>query len=336
VTGMFGTLTGTQSPVSFLWVGTSNAPNMSIGFAPEYFLPILICFFVSTAESIGDITATAMASKEPAEGTIINQRVQGGLLADGINSIIATLMLTPPNTTFSQNTGVVSMTQCASRAAGFACCFWLIIAGLFVPFGAFLADAPTCVLGGIVTILFCSIMVSGIKILGDCPRTTRNHLIMSISIGCGLGVSTVPHMLDGGGPASFYGGVLKMNTGFMPLKYCCQPGTEVYYSSDFPAGGPFGSYFASTELPFEKSGMVNHTQGFHRGKYLLHPNSWVKSCQYDLSKKAWRTAFVLMFNTPYCIGFVIAMLLNLLLPDDFDPTGGSKTDDKSAVSTAEA
>jgi len=337
VTGMFGTLTGTQSPVSFLWVGTSNAPNMSIGFAPEYFLPILICFFVSTAESIGDITATAMASKEPAEGTIINQRVQGGLLADGINSIIACLMLTPPNTTFSQNTGVVSMTQCASRAAGFACCFWLILAGLFVPFGAFLADAPTCVLGGIVTILFCSIMVSGIKILGDCPRTTRNHIIMSISIGCGLGVSTVPHMLDGGGSASFYGSVLRMNTGFIPLKTCCMPGTEVYYSVDFPAGGPFGSYFASTELPFEKSGMVNHTQGFHRGKYLLHPNNWVKRCQMDLSKKAWRTAFTLMFNTPYCIGFVIAMLLNLILPDDFDPTGGSKTDDKTgSVSTAEA
>merc|ERR1712196_441085 len=147
----------------------------------------LICFFVSTAESIGDITAVMEASKMPIEGEKSegSERAQGGLLADGINSILACLFLTPPNTTFSQNTGVVSMTQCASRAAGFACCGWLILAGIFVPFGAFLADAPTCVLGGIVTILFCSIMVSGVKILSTCPRTTRNHLIMSISLGVG-------------------------------------------------------------------------------------------------------------------------------------------------------
>ena len=119
----------------------------------------------------------------------------GGLLADGVNSMIACLMLTPPNTTFSQNTGVVSMTNCASRAAGFACCFWLIFAGLFPPVGSFLADAPTCVLGGIVTILFCSIMVSGIKILGRATPTSRNHIIMSISIGIGLGVGAISALL---------------------------------------------------------------------------------------------------------------------------------------------
>merc|ERR1719421_794032 len=165
----------------------------------------MICFFVSTAESIGDITAVAGASKVPTDGEEISTRIQGGLLADGVNSFLAAIFLTPPNTTFSQNTGVVSMTNCASRAAGFACCGWLIFAGIFVPFGAFLADAPTCVLGGIVTILFCSIMVSGIKILGSVPRTTRNHLIMTISLGLGLGVGMVPHMLQGGGGASFYG-----------------------------------------------------------------------------------------------------------------------------------
>ena len=84
----------------------------------------MICYFVSWAESIGDITAVSAASKEPTEGPVIAQRIQGGILADGVNSILACLFLTPPNTTFSQNTGVVTMTNCASRAAGFGCCFW--------------------------------------------------------------------------------------------------------------------------------------------------------------------------------------------------------------------
>ena len=38
----------------------------------------------------------------------------------------------------------------------------------------------------IVTILFCSIMVSGIKILGKAEQTTRNHIIMSVSLALGL------------------------------------------------------------------------------------------------------------------------------------------------------
>jgi len=207
-----------------------------------------------------------------------------------------------------------------------------------VPFGAFLADAPTCVLGGIVTILFCSIMVSGIKILGRCPKTVRNHLIMSISLGIGLGVSSVPHMLKGGGNAAFYGGVMEMNMGLVPRSLNCEAGTQVYYSSVYPVGGPFGTYFSSSDLGFNDgfSGMTNASNGFHRGKYLLHPNSWVMSCTEDLSKKAWRTSFLLMFNTPYCVGFIVAMILNLVLPSDEEAADDDTADKSAGTSTASA
>lgn len=336
VTGMFSALTSTQNPVSFLWAGITSAPGFSIGFAPEYLLPILMCFLVSTAESIGDITATAKASGLDADDPSIPSRIQGGLLADGVNSFLAALALTPPNTTFSQNTGVISMTNCASRAAGFACCFWLIVAGLFVPFGSFLADAPTCVLGGIVTILFASIMVSGIKIIGRVEQTPRNHIILSMSLGIALGVSTVPHMFDGGGNAAFYGSVLKMNTGAFPLKATCVPGTEVYFSATWGGAGTstgsdpnranaFGSYFGSTALPNPTSGMINTTNGFHRGKYLMNPNDWVQSCTIDQSKRAWRTSFLVLINTPYSVGLIVAVLLNMLLPEDTEPEEGSST-----------
>jgi len=326
VTGMFNNYVSDKAPVSFLWNGIADKEGFKLGFAPEYLLPLMIAFFVSTAESIGDITATSEASKEPTTGPVIAQRIQGGLLADGVNSILACLFLTPPNTTFSQNTGVISITNCASRAAGFACCAWLILAGLFVPFGAFLADAPTCVLGGIVTILFSSIMVSGIKILGSCARTTRNHLIMSISLGCAVGVATVPHMLQGGGLAAFYGGtVYKLNTGFIPYRHCCKSGTEVYFSAMFPNG----DYFASTDLPTPApAGMNSAANGLHRGAYLMGPADWVRSCEIDKSKKAWYLTFMLIFNTPYCIGFVMAVLLNLILPED--------AEDKAKEEAAEA
>jgi xanthine/uracil permease len=71
-----------------------------IDFSPEYFIPIVIGFVISTAESIGDVSVTSQFSGVAEEET--PTRVQGGLLADGINSFIAALFGSPPNTTFSQ------------------------------------------------------------------------------------------------------------------------------------------------------------------------------------------------------------------------------------------
>ena len=52
-------------------------------------------------------------------------------MADAICSILASLFTSMPNTTFSQNNGVIAMTKCASRRAGIATGFWLIIMGIF-------------------------------------------------------------------------------------------------------------------------------------------------------------------------------------------------------------
>lgn len=70
----------------------------------------------------------------------VASRIQGGLLADGVNSFLATFFNSPPNTTFSQNNGLIALTRCASRSVGFSCAFWLIILGVFGKFGALFAS----------------------------------------------------------------------------------------------------------------------------------------------------------------------------------------------------
>jgi len=335
VTGMFMHQTSKNTPVSFLWNGIVGTPDFAFGFAPEYVVPIMIAFVVSTVETIGDITASSIASRIPIEGgasKTFMSRVQGGLLADGVNSFLAALFCTPPNTTFSQNNGVISITGCASRAVGLACAGWLIFLGIFVPVGAFFADIPICVLGGMVTILFCSIMVGGIKVINMAPKTRRTHVILAVSLGFALGVTTVPNFVRGGGVsnggrAAFYGSVLDMNTGLWPMKKLCKEGTQVYFSSDFPAGGPFGDYFASTDLDHPYPGMSNLTNGIHRGKYLMNPNDWVKSCETSKTDRSLRLALLIMLGTPYCIGFLMAFLLNLLLPEDAHETEGEGEQD---------
>lgn len=82
--------------VTFLWTKT-----FPLGLHSPSVLPLLITVVVTTVESIGDITATEVASNLDTEGDEHEQRVRGGIRGDAINSILAGLAFAPPNTTFS-------------------------------------------------------------------------------------------------------------------------------------------------------------------------------------------------------------------------------------------
>jgi len=211
-----------SSPIAFFWL-----KSFPLGVEPAAILPLLVAFFVSSAETVGDIGAVAEASGIPAVGPDAETRVQGGLLSDGVNSFMAALLTTSPNTTYSQNNGVVAITRCASRAAGVACGVWLILCGLIGPLGGFFADIPACVTGGIVTFLFTNVMISGINTLSQLDITRRNRIILAFSLGIGLGVVQQPNFLEGGGGAGFAGSTIQMNYGFWPKKLVCVKGTEV-------------------------------------------------------------------------------------------------------------
>ena len=157
-------------PITFLWAeGT-----YPIGFSGTDFLPILIGFLISSAETIGDVTMTCVYSNVKEEADI-SSRIQGGLLADGVNSFFACLFGSPPNTTFSQNNGLIALTKCASRSAGFSCGFWLICLGIISPFGAAFASIPICVVGGVVLQMFSSVLVSGM-LIATSDFTRRNQV----------------------------------------------------------------------------------------------------------------------------------------------------------------
>ncbi len=129
--------------ITFLWA----EKTFPISFSPENFLVILIGFIISSAETIGDVAMTCKYSGVEGEDEV-SSRIQGGLLADGVNSFVAALFGSPPNTTFSQNNGLISLTRCASRSAGFSCAFWLCCFGIIGKFGALFASIPICVMGG--------------------------------------------------------------------------------------------------------------------------------------------------------------------------------------------
>ncbi|KAF1834027.1 Xanthine/uracil permease [Decorospora gaudefroyi] len=218
-TGYFDKSTIDAAPaVSFIWVNT-----FKLSIYGPIVLPIMAVYMVLAMEAIGDITATCDVSRLEVEGKMFDSRIQGGVLADGINGIIAALCTVTPPSTYAQNNGIVALTRCANRKAGYACCFWLIIMGMFAKFAAALVAIPSAVLGGMTTFLFSAVAVSGIRIISTMPFTRRNRFILTAGFTLGFGATMVPDWFayvftyDGPNTAllGFYNAIsLIMETGF--------------------------------------------------------------------------------------------------------------------------
>ncbi|GAA3542271.1 nucleobase:cation symporter-2 family protein [Zobellella aerophila] len=160
------------------------------------FIPLAILFCVSAMETTGDLTANSTISREPVAGPVYLNRIRGGVLADGINSMIAATFNSMPSTTFSQNNGVIALTGVASRFVGIYIAAILVIMGLFPVIGGVLQQMPKPVLGGATLIMFGTVAVAGIRVLSHAELDRRNMMIVAISVGLGIGVSTVPTVLQ--------------------------------------------------------------------------------------------------------------------------------------------
>lgn len=174
------------------WWTVPQPLHYGLSFDAIYLLPWLIAYFVTTLESIGDLTATSQVSRQPVDGPVFLRRIKGGVLADGFNSIIAGCFNAMPNTTFSQNNGVIGLTGVAARRVGYAVAAWLVLLGLFPKFAALISIMPKPVLGGATVVMFAMVAVAGLRIAFRDGLTLRNELILAVTLALGMGVIMVP------------------------------------------------------------------------------------------------------------------------------------------------
>lgn len=192
---------------SFIWVKT-----FPLSIYGPLILPMLAVYLILMMESIGDITATCDVSRLQVDGPLFDSRIQGGVLADGMNGLLACLCTITPMSTFAQNNGVIALTRCANRRAGYAACFFLIVMGVFSKFAAALVAIPASVLGGMTTFLFSSVAVSGLRILSTVPFTRRTRFILAAAMSLGFGADLVPTWFS---YVFTYTGDNKAKTGFL-------------------------------------------------------------------------------------------------------------------------
>ena len=168
-----------------------------IPFKPEFnmnaIIAFVLIFLVSATETIGDTSALAMSGLGR---QVTEKETAGSIACDGFVSSISSLFGCMPITSFSQNVGLVAMTKVVNRYAIAAGAVIMVLAGFFPAIGALLATLPSAVLGGCTIMMFGTIVISGLEMIGKCGFTHRNTTIAALSLSIGLGFTQLPEMFE--------------------------------------------------------------------------------------------------------------------------------------------
>ena len=156
-------------------------------------LPVMIMFIVTAVETVGDISGV-MEGGLGREAT--DKELSGGVICDGVGSSFAALFGVLPNTSFSQNVGLVAMTKVVNRYAISTGAIFLILCGLCPKLGALVSIMPQSVLGGAAVMMFSSIVISGIQLITKEPLSGRNLSIVAVALGVGYGMGANTGILN--------------------------------------------------------------------------------------------------------------------------------------------
>jgi len=175
------------------WFALPVPLQYGIDFVPGAIILMLFMAVVTTIETIGDISATTMGGDDR-EAT--DKEISGGIMADGAGTIFGALFNAMPNTSYSQNAGLVAFTGVVSRHVGTVAGVILILMGLFPKLGGIIASMPESVIGGAAIIMFGLIASAGIKLIAREKMNQRNLLILGLSLSFGIGMSLLPQFVQ--------------------------------------------------------------------------------------------------------------------------------------------
>lgn len=168
-------------------VGFGKLSDIKLIFDMKAIVPICIMFIVTAVETVGDISGCIEGGmdREPTD-----KELSGGIICDGLGSSFAAIFGVLPNTSFSQNVGMVSMTKVVNRMALSCGAVFLILCGLCPKIAACMSIMPQAVLGGAAVMMFASILVSGIQLVTQNPIGSREITIISVALGLGYGLGS--------------------------------------------------------------------------------------------------------------------------------------------------
>lgn len=204
------------------WVGlpSFHAPSFQWS-AILVALPVIIALI---AENAGHVKAVGEMT-----GTNLDDKLGTAIAADGVASMLSTGLGGPPNTTYSENIGVMAATRVYSTAAYWAAACFALLFGLCPKFGAVVAAIPGGVLGGITVILYGMIGLLGAQIWINGKVDLRNPLnLVPAAAGIIIGVGGVSlKITDNFQLSGIALGTIVVITGYHALRAMAPPHLKV-------------------------------------------------------------------------------------------------------------
>ena len=170
-----------------------NPLHFGIEFSVAAIVGFCLMSFVSAVETVGDVSGI---TKGGAGREATDKEIQGATFADGFGTAVSGLFGALPNTSFSQNVGLIAMTGVMSRGVVTIGALFLILCGLIPKIGAVISSIPIEVLGGGVIVMFGMVVAAGISMLSDVDWNRRNMVIFAIALSLGLGLQLEPGALQ--------------------------------------------------------------------------------------------------------------------------------------------
>lgn len=162
-------------------------------FKPEFpigaVLTMAIMYVVNSVQAVGDISSTTIGGmdREPSD-----TEIAGAIKANGISSLIGSLIGALPTATYSQNVGIVSQTKVIARRVLAITGIIILVAGFVPKFGGLMMSIPQCVIGGATISVFAQITMNGIKLITSQEMSMRNATIVGLGVALGMGIVSVP------------------------------------------------------------------------------------------------------------------------------------------------
>lgn len=184
-----------NSPWFNIPFATVDGDGVPFGSIPKFDAGVILSIapiaLVTFMEHIGDITTnSAVVGKDFLKDPGLHRT----LLGDGLATLFAGLLGGPPNTTYSENTGVLATTKNYNPLLLRIAAVFAIILGLFGKFGAVLQTIPGPVKGGVEVVLFGMIAAIGIRTLAEANldfTNSRNLIIVALILVFGLGIGAI-------------------------------------------------------------------------------------------------------------------------------------------------
>ena len=203
------------------WFQLPQVNHFKIEFHVTAVVSMVIMYIVNSIQAIGDISATTAGAmdREPSD-----DELAGGIMGNGLSSMLSAFIGGLPTATFSQNVGIVTITKVINKfviALAAVVVIWgayigikiaiahrneekiILLAGLIPKFAALLTTIPLAVLGGATLTVFAAITMTGMKLLLSAKLTPRNSAVVGISVALGVGISQVANALGGPGMPSW-------------------------------------------------------------------------------------------------------------------------------------